>query len=51
MTQPTLAEFLEAKADFLTKAREAGATMDGMINGREMEEELVRKGILILLYT
>jgi len=45
---PTLAEFLEAKADFLTTAKEARATDDDMINGRELEDELVRRAIVIL---
>jgi hypothetical protein len=51
-SQPaTLTKFLEAKADFLTTAREAKATMDGMINGREMEDELVSGGYLLYCIT
>ena len=42
----TLAQFLNAKADFMTMAWEAKA-MDGIINGHQMEEELVSGGIFI----
>jgi hypothetical protein len=43
---PSLTQFLNAKAEFLTKARKARA-VDGVINGRELEEELVSTSILI----
>ena len=40
-SQPqTLGQFLDAKADFLTMVQEAKA-VEGIINGREMEDELV----------
>jgi len=44
---PTLAQFLDAKTNFLAVAREAKATIDGMINGHELEEELVSKPTLM----
>jgi hypothetical protein len=43
---PSLTQFLDAKAEFLTKAREARA-VDGVINGHELEEELVSRRFLI----
>lgn len=41
-----LTEFIDAKADVLKMAREAIA-VDGVINGRELEDRLVSRCILI----
>lgn len=45
----TVANFREAKADFLTMVREAKA-VEGIINGHDMEEELVSADNLISFF-
>ena len=48
---PTVTQFLDAKADILTIAREAKAT-DGIIsNGHEMEAELVSRTSFFIAFT
>jgi len=47
-SQTALAQFLKAKADFLTVVRAAEA-VEGFINGQELEDELVSREMFSLL--
>ena len=45
-SQTALAQFLEAKANFLSVVQAAEA-VEGLINGQELEDELVSRGMFL----